>query len=146
PVDKAGRFATSIPNPGDDTLEVALVDARGKVSSARVHLPRLDVLSPRGEVRLPYGQASTDVRLASNPSQPAAAGQVASAGDGAGTGAVAWTNVRGRTDAGAVIEVNGRKTDVGADGGFSSEVPLHVGDNTISIQAKDAAGLTNLAH
>ena len=54
--------------------------------------------------------------------------------------------MRGRTDANAVIEVNGRKVDVATDGGFTAQVPLHVGENTISVMARDAAGMCNLAH
>jgi hypothetical protein len=147
PVDRAGRFATSVPHPGGDTLEVALVDNLGRVSAGHVRLPRLDILSPRGEVRLPFGQASADVKLASHAADSSGGGVPLASTDGAaGDRPVAWTQVRGRTDSSAVVEVNGRKVAVGADGGFTSQVALHVGENTISVMAHDATGMSNLTH
>src|SRR5262249_54719091 len=71
---------------------------------------------------------------------------IASTDDASGSNPMAWTTVRGRTDGGATVQVNGKQTGVAPDGVFSTEVPLHVGENTIAIEAKDAQGLSNLAH
>ena len=143
-VDARGRFETTVPNPGDDTLVVALVDSKGRLAEARVRLPRLDILSPRGEVRLPYGQASDDMKLAP---RPGASGEAvvadANAEVASGGSAVAWTTLRGRTDTGATVQVNGRTAAVADDGGFAVEVPLHVGENNINVVARDAQGLSN---
>ena len=143
-VDSLGRFATTVPNPGDDTLTVALVDKKGKVAAARVRLPRLDILSPRGDVRLPYGQATEDMKLAPKPGASGealsdAGGEVAASGT-----TVAWTTLRGRTDAGTSVMVNGQTAAVANDGAFAVEVPLHLGENTIHVVAKDAQGMSNM--
>ena len=143
-VDALGRFATSVPHPGDDTLTVSLVDKAGKIAVAHVRLPRLDILSPRGDMRMPYGQSSEDVRLASKPGGTSEALSDAS-GESASGSTVAWTTLRGRTDAGAELRINGQRAAVASDGAFAVEVPLHMGENTIHVVAKDAEGMSNLS-
>jgi hypothetical protein len=48
--------------------------------------------------------------------------------------------VNGRTNADAVVSVNGKITPVDAQGGFSAVVPLDLGPNVIEILASDFAG------
>ena len=53
---------------------------------------------------------------------------------------VATVEVKGQTNAGAVVSVNEVVTTADANGGFEATVGLHEGPNTIEIIASDEAG------
>src|SRR5439155_254069 len=78
-VDSAGRFSCSVPLPPGDTLAVTLSDRLGRTTSALVRLPSLEIIEPRGEVRVPYGGTAPGVSVgphgaASGPPQVAGLG------------------------------------------------------------------------
>ena len=50
--------------------------------------------------------------------------------------------LRGEADPGAVVAVNGVKTDVDADGHFEADVPLAPGTNHVSVTSTDRFGRT----
>jgi hypothetical protein len=144
-VDSLGRFDTAVPHFGDEKLEIALVDRKGRKSIAQVRLPKLDIVSPRGEVRLPFGQSTDEVRTNTTGALIESAAPIAGTESATGSSPVAFTTLKGVTDAGVQMTVNGQPVVVAADGAFAVEVPLHVGANTFSMVAKDAQGLTNSA-
>ncbi|MFM7231637.1 MAG: hypothetical protein ACKO3S_06605 [bacterium] len=143
PVDARDRFETTIPNRVGDSFEVEMVDRSGRKSVARVRLPRLQVTSPQGETRLPFGQSTGDLRT--EPRSAVLEVGMPLAADDATTGSspVAYTTLRGVTDAGATVTVNGQGVSVGEDGTFTVEVPLRVGRNDFALVARDASGLVN---
>src|SRR5262249_20319830 len=144
PVDAKGRFAASVPQADNQPFDVSMVDVDGRAAPAA--LPMLQIGPPRGALVLPFGHASDDVRLAPHAAIVGEAGaQVAALGGAAGGEPVAWTQVKGRTDVGNSVEVNGLTAAVAIDGAFAAEVPLHLGENTINVVARDAKGLTNRA-
>ena len=51
--------------------------------------------------------------------------------------------VKGVTTADATVSVNGSLVDVGADGRFSTTVPLEQGPNSIQVVASDSQGNEN---
>src|SRR6185503_12392458 len=67
------------------------------------------------------------------------------AGGASGGRPVAWTQVRGTTEADNTVAVNGMIVPVSETGLFRLEVPLHVGENTINIATRESRGLTNRA-
>jgi uncharacterized repeat protein (TIGR01451 family) len=146
PVDDKGRFAASVPKADGQPFDVAMVDRRGRASLAHVQLPMLQIYAPSGEVVLPYGQQTDDVRLAPHAALGHdAATQVAALGGASGDSPAAWTQVRGRTDPGNAVAVNDNAVKVQGDGSFAAEVALHLGENTINVVARDNDGLTNRA-
>src|SRR5262249_27752125 len=92
----------------------------------------------------PFGESTPDVQLVPRPAANGA--KLAGADATTGERAVAFTQVRGRSDKGAVVEGNGRQGGGDAEGRFASPGPLHGGENTSSVPARDAAGLSTLAH
>jgi hypothetical protein len=48
--------------------------------------------------------------------------------------------LHGEADPGAVVSVNGREAQVGADGRFEVEVPLAPGTNRVSVTSMDRFG------
>lgn len=51
-------------------------------------------------------------------------------------------NVRGKTEAGSTVSVNGRIASTSVDGQFFIKLPLNEGENKLQIQAVDKAGNT----
>src|SRR5262249_23783976 len=146
PVDAKGRFAASVPHADGDAFDVSMVDAKGRAALAHVQLPLLEITAPQGDLVLPFGEAADGTRLAPDAAIVGEAGaQLAAMGGAAGGEPAAWTQGKGRTDAGKGVEVNGLADTVAEDGAFAAEVPLHVGENTINVLARDASGLTNRA-
>ncbi|HYR69551.1 MAG TPA: OmpA family protein, partial [Candidatus Dormibacteraeota bacterium] len=145
PVDSAGRFSCSVPLPPGDTLRIALSDRQGRTASAFVRLPSLEILEPRGEVRVPYGGTAPGVTVG-----PRGAGnglqQVAGLGAAAREQPAAHVLVSGRTDPGNRVEVDGVVVPVARTGEFSREVPLHVGENGIALVVRDPAGALRVAN
>src|SRR3989449_834472 len=136
PVDSAGRFSCSVPLPPGDTLAVTLSDRQGRTTSAFVRLPRLEILEPRGEVRVPFGGTAPGVTAG-----PRGAGigppQVAGLGAAPREHAAAHVQVSGKTDPGNRVAVDGVVVPVARTGEFSREVPLHVGENGIALVVRD---------
>jgi len=145
PVDSAGRFSCSVPLPPGDTLTVTLSDRQGRTVSAFVRLPRLEILEPRGEVRVPYGGKAPGVTVG-----PRGAGrgppQVAGLGAAPREEAAAHIQVSGRTDPGNRVEVDGVVVPVTRAGEFGREVPLHVGENGIALVVRDPMGALRVAN
>src|SRR5439155_16470177 len=144
PVDSAGRFSSAVPLPPGDTLAVTLSDRQGRTASARVRLPRLEILEPRGEVRVPYGGKAPGVTVGSR-----GAGDLPRL---AGLGAAererdaAHVLVSGRTDPGNRVEVDGVVVPVSQAGEFSKGVPLHIGENGIALVIRGPTGTLRVAN
>jgi hypothetical protein len=116
PVDEKGRFAASVPQATGEPFDVAMVDAGGRPSLVHVQMPTLRIVSPQGDVVLPYGQKTPDVRVAPHASIPDREGApVAALGGAAGERPIAWTQVRGRTDVDNAVAVNGVLAEVAED-------------------------------
>jgi len=146
PVDDKGRFAASVPQGSEGPFDVAMVDGGGRASLAHVQLPLLRIVAPKGDLVLPYGQKTADVRVAPHASIPSQAGEpVAALGGASGQKPIAWTQVRGRTDPDNAVAVNGVLAEVNEDGAFAVEVPLHIGENNIAVATREPHGLTNHA-
>src|SRR5437773_1697241 len=145
PVDSVGRFSCSVPLTTGDTLAVTLSDRQGRTTSALVRLPRLEIVEPRGEVRVPYGGTSPGVTVG-----PRGAGsgvsQVAGLGAPPRESAAAHVQVSGRTDPGNRVEVDGVVVPVARGGEFNREVPLHVGENGIALVVRDPTGALRVAN
>ena len=144
-VDSAGRFSCSVPLPPGDTLAVTLSDRQGRTTSALVRLPSLEIIEPRGEVRVPYGGTAPGVSVG-----PRGAGrgmpQVAGLKAAPREQAAAHVLVSGRTDPGNRVEVDGVVVPVARAGEFSREVPLHVGENGIALVVRDPIGALRVAN
>ena len=134
-----------MPLPPGDTLAVTLSDRQGRTTSAFVRLPRLEILEPRGEVRVPFGGTAPGVTAGPH---GAASGppQVAGLGAAPREQAAAHVQVSGKTDPGNRVEVDGVVVPVARDGEFSREVPLHLGENGIALVVRDPLGTLRVAN
>ncbi|HYM82454.1 MAG TPA: OmpA family protein [Candidatus Limnocylindria bacterium] len=143
-VDSSGRFACRAP-AASETLDVTLTDRQGRISVARVRLPALEILAPKGEVRLPFGESLEGVgiepRAAFESSEP-----LANVGGEVVEQTVARVRLRGRTNAGNRVEVDGAPVAVEPDGSFTADLALHIGENTFGVVARNPTGVLRVAN
>ncbi|MGH7730649.1 MAG: hypothetical protein ACRENJ_05290, partial [Candidatus Eiseniibacteriota bacterium] len=109
----------------------------------------LELLEPRGEMLMPFGKSADGVRveprsaLMRRPQAPAGLASMAVGGAGGAAGAgrpVAHLRLRGLTDPGNRVELDGEPIPVEADGAFASELSLHVGENAFGLVVRDPGG------
>jgi OmpA family protein/glucodextranase-like protein len=140
PVDPAGRFACRVPTAGHDTIHVVMTNRLGRTAVARLRMPALEILEPRGEMLMPFGKSADGVRVEPRSAlrrRPEPLAGLSSAGSGR---PVAYVRLRGHTDAGNRVEVDGETVPVEADGAFVAELSLRVGENAFGIVVRDSAG------
>ena len=140
PVDAAGRFACRLPAAAQDTIQVVMTNRLGRTAIARLRMPKLEILEPRGEKVMPFGKSADGVRVEprsalEGPVQPLAG--LGSAGAGR---PVAHVRLRGHTDSGNRVELDGESIPVDADGTFVTELSLRVGENAFGLVARDPGG------
>ena len=122
-----------------------MTNRQGGSAFARLRVPRLEIEEPRGEARVPLGESiggltvepdTTVVRTES----------LASLSVTESRSAVARVRLRGRTDPGNRVDVDGRTILVLPDGTFSDQLALHVGENRFELVARDPQGTPRVAH
>ena len=145
-VDSAGRFACRVPLVGRDTLDVALVDRRGARRTARVPLPALEIVEPRGEVRLPFGAEGGGVRVQPRAAAGNGVGLIASLDPWASEPVVAHAWLTCRTAPRNRVEVDGQPVTVGPDGALRHRLALHVGENSFGVVAREPGGGLRIAN
>lgn len=135
PVDRQGRFSARVNGDGVDGFEIEMADARGRSARTVVALPRLDIAEPIGEIRLPYGAEGDGYRAL----RPSGSGR----GDARETAVV--YRLKGKSDPGNTVELDGNPLTVDADGAFASDLELRLGDNRFGILVRNAAGYSRIA-
>lgn len=135
-VDRRGRFATTVDDVQRDNLEVELSGAQGGTIHTRLPVPSLEILAPRGELRLGPGVSGENCRIV----PPAGHGETARKDV-----AVACA-LRGRTDPGNSVELDGAGIQSGADGSFAAELGLRMGENTYGLLVRNQAGYSRIAN
>ncbi len=144
-VDAEGRFACRVPVLGD-SLEVVMTDRSERTARTRVRLPRLEILEPRGELRLPFGGEAQGARIDPTEPWPIEKTEVASLGSVERGRRAARLRLRARTDPGIRASVDGRDVKVASDGSFEADLPLHLGSNTLGIVLRDSTGVMTVGN
>jgi hypothetical protein len=113
-----GKFSLNVElHAGENALSLVAKDKAGNESAAsRTYNTMLDKEVPTLDVIEPQEGQTFETRRA----------QV--------------ITIKGTTEAGAKVFVNGRMTQAGSDGAFSTTYQLQDGTNTLNFEAKDAAG------
>lgn len=143
-IDTRGRFGIAGPDSGADRLTIDLQGRQGETVSAIIALPRLEILSPGGVTRLPYG-ADGDGWTATA-SLCAAATDSALLGNPAPLPPAVTCPLHGLTDPGASLTLNGEPLAVSAEGVFAATLPLCPGENVFGLSAQNASGGRRLAN
>lgn len=132
-VDAHGLFNTEIA-PASERLDLELRNAQGASTRASIAIPRLQLSTPA--LRVPYG--------ARDETEGYAVVTRAQAEEGGEDAVVMHYRLRGVTDPGNEIEIDGRAIEVAADGRFETELALRRGLNLFSVQARNAARYARL--
>jgi uncharacterized repeat protein (TIGR01451 family) len=120
-----GRFAAQVPSDGVDELKVEVQGSQGRSVQTVIPLPRLEIHAPTGGTTVGEGHPRNGCSIS-------AAGVAC--------------ELRGRTDPGATLSLNGREILAGADGTFSSNLSLEVGENVFGVLARNEEGYSRSAN
>jgi len=129
-VDSMGRFSTTLPEPLPEKLDISMVNSRGRSVKTSLAVPFFEILEPKGEILLPFGNTGKGR-------------QVFSASD---KEKVLATRLVGKTKPGNEVELDGVPLLVSAKGDFTSELRVKVGRNSYGLIVRNAAGATRLAN
>ncbi len=134
-VDHQGRFSTSIETPDIDALAMTLSNVQGRSIQHTIPVPSVEILEPRGEVRLSIGSSGESYRVHHAPAT------------GWGVNDIALVyRLAGRTAADNTVEMDGKPLVVAADGTFSAELKLKIGRNVYGLLVRNAQGYLRLAN
>jgi uncharacterized repeat protein (TIGR01451 family) len=135
-VDEDGSFRATVDSIKDQgRVYVGIRNQDGSVAAATVTLPTISILEPTTDVKLEIGKREDVIRLM----QP-------SYSDGALRYPTIKIPVRGRTEAGNQVFIDGEAVEVGGDGSFKTHLPLAVGENTFGVVAMAPNGYTSLVN
>lgn len=138
PVDvgEDGRFQTSVGEVGQEGLRINMVSAAGAVTEGKIPIPDLEILDPRGEIRLGYGETGEAYRVG----DPGPDGMWE-----AGERALTY-RLKGRTDPVNTVMVDDETLSVDEGGVFTADLALAAGEvNTFGLVVRNPAGYIRIA-
>jgi outer membrane protein OmpA-like peptidoglycan-associated protein len=134
PVEEDGSFRTTVdPLKDRGRVYVGLKTEDGGVAAATVSLPTITILEPGVDQKIEIGKREDVIRLM----------QPVSTSAGPRYPAI-QIPVRGRTERGNQVFIDGEETPVDAEGIFKTRLSLAIGENTFGIVAVAPSGQTTL--
>ncbi len=135
PLDGRGRFQRSFDANELDQFDLSMINSRGNELHAIINVPTLQLTSLQGTEQFSYPSSGDGFEVYS-PS----VGTVWQPGD-----EVMLYELRGSTDAGNRIEIDGKDVPVAADGSFVYPLRLLLGENHIAVMATNPQGYNRIA-
>jgi uncharacterized repeat protein (TIGR01451 family) len=136
PADEDGSFRTVVDAVKDrGRVYVGIQTEDGGVAAATVNLPTIAILDPTPGSKIEIGKREDVIKLM----------QPAYSKDGPQYPSVD-VKVRGRTDPGNQVLIDGEAASVASDGSFQTVLPLSVGENTFGVVAVAPNGYTSLVN
>ena len=136
PADDDGSFRTVVdPIKDNGRVYVGIKTEDGGVAATTVTLPTITILEPTTDVKLEIGRREDVIKLM----------QPTPSKDGPRYPTIK-IRVRGRTEPGNQVLVDGEAVEVQATGGFDTELRLAVGENTFGVVAVAPNGNTSLVN
>ena len=134
PLDGRGGFQRSYPATEVQQLDLNMRNSRGNELHAILPLPRLELNSLQGAQQFSYPSRGDGFEVY------AAAGGAWQMGD-----EVMRYELRGHTDPGNRVEIDGAVVAVAEDGSFIQPLSLHLGKNNIAVIATNPQGYSRIA-
>jgi uncharacterized repeat protein (TIGR01451 family) len=122
-----GRFSTQIDGATVRRVDLEVADSQGRVAKTAVDMPRLDLDVPATLIVSPTSPAGSACTMAPE-------------------SGVVRCLVRGRTDPGSSVLVDGRPVALDADGAFAIEQTLVTGENAVGVLVRNAQGYSHTAN
>ena len=135
PLDSRGSFKHSMAAEALDQVELTLANSRGAELRAMLELPSLALTSLAAMQQFAYGSHGDGFAV----HEPPAAHGWPHGAD------VMRFDLRGRTDPGNRIEIDGEPVAVSEDGAFSHPLALQLGERHVAIMAINARGYSRIA-
>lgn len=135
-LDSNGRFATQLSNQRLKRFRVQMVNPRGQSFDTTFNVPTIEILEPSGSVVLPVGTKGDGYRVAENNGGKKSDLQAT----------LVKLAVKGRTDRGNTVTIDGRRLTVAPDGTFRTMLGLRRGNNPYGIIARNREGNTRIVN
>jgi len=154
-LDRHGRFATTVADVKRDNVEIDLTGTQGGNIHALLPVPNLEILAPQGELRLAPGGKGGECRIipptAGGERGGGAAQQASPAPDpgsaeAARQGVLVACGLRGSTEPGNSVELDGVLLKSSPEGSFAADLGLGMGDNHYSLLVRNKEGFTRIAN
>ena len=133
-MDALGRFSEKIDGAGE-SLTFEMQDTQGRSVQTVVPLPALTLETPSDEIQVILDDS------------PHAAGEnpVRAAGDAKTEQMVLPYSIKGKTEAGNRLKMDGQEVTIGKDGLFTLDLRLKEGENIYWLEINNAAGYSRYA-
>jgi uncharacterized repeat protein (TIGR01451 family) len=136
PIEEDGSFRAVVdPNKDGGRVYVGIRTEDGGVAATTVRLPSIAILEPAADAKIEIGKREDVIKLM----QPKYAG-------GALQYPAIRIPVRGRTEPGNQVYIDGEAVEVGNDGVFKTDLPLAIGENIFGVVAIAPNGYTSLVN
>ncbi len=132
PLDGLGRFQRSYSYEETSQLTMEMVSSSGSEFKAIVNIPSLVFYTMKGKETLPYPEIYNDVGIVGTNSESQ-------------HGFLMPYELRGRTDPGNSLEIDGIGVSITDDGVFNHSLMLHSGKNSVSVIVTNAQGYSRIA-
>ncbi len=134
-VDPSGRFSTLAPSAGEQ-VEIEVANYQGRSVQAQVSIPALEIMQPRGEHVLAYGEKGDYYLVAGPPHESRWKPDEI----------VMEYQLVGRTTPGNTVELDGKSLPLESDGTFKAMLKLKQSDNPYGILVRNPSGYTRIAN
>ncbi len=131
-IDSFGRFSEKIESSGD-SLAFEMQDKQGRSVRTVVPLPTVTLLTPSDEMQV----ALDDTTAQQAGEKPAQAAGVALA-----KGIEVPYSIKGQTEQGNQLKIDGREVPIGKDGRFALDLHLSEGENVFWLEIRNSDGYT----
>ncbi|MGD8353398.1 MAG: OmpA family protein, partial [Pseudomonadota bacterium] len=135
-VDEDGRFETRVSEVDKDGIDLYLAAENGVTLAGKIPVPDLVILEPRGELRLSYGESGDGYEVL----------HADGGGNRVSSEPAVKYRLKGQTDPGNTVRLDGRELPVEGNGEFSADLELMMGlVNAFDLLVENEEGFTRIA-
>jgi uncharacterized repeat protein (TIGR01451 family) len=135
-VDPNGRFSHEVADKSVKRFDIEVKNLRGQSYNTTIAVPTVEILNSAEKIMLPYGDSVSGYQINSHGSgQPA----------GEQKNLVTY-DLKGKTEAGNSVEIDGTTVPVNPDGTFQAALPLKRGNNPFGLLVRNPAGVSRIVN
>ena len=135
-VDANGRFALEVADKSVKQLNLEVTNVRGQSYKTTIDVPSIEILNREEKVLLRYGSKGKGYQVNKLPEAQGADDK---------TPLVTY-DLRGKTEPGNTIEIDGASIPVQPDGTFKTTLPLRRGYNPYGLVVRNPAGISRIVN
>jgi uncharacterized repeat protein (TIGR01451 family) len=135
-VDSSGRFALEVADKSVKQLKIDVTNVRGQSYKTTIRVPSIEILNSEEKILLRYGSKGQGYQVGK-------LSEAQTAGDE--TPPVTY-ELRGKTEPGNTVEIDGAPVAVKPDGTFSASLTLRRGNNPYGLVVRNPAGISRIVN